>query len=69
MLSGLTTALGNLAFFLALFHGDATTVVPVTSLAPLPTVALAAVVLRERMKPVQWLGLALAVASIFLLST
>lgn len=69
LVSGLTTALGNIAFFLALATGDASTVVPVTSLAPLGTVALAAVALKERMNPFQWLGLAIAVVSIYLLST
>ena len=39
-----------------------------TALAPAGTIVLAAVVLRERIAPVQWVGLAIALVSAALLA-
>ncbi len=68
-LTGILGGLGNIAFFEALVKGGkASVVAPVTALFPLVTVLLALVFLRERLSRVQWLGLGLAFAAIYLLS-
>ena len=69
-LTGILGGLGNIAFFQALVKGGAASIVaPVTALFPMVTVLLAMVFLRERLGRVQWVGLALAFAAIYLLST
>jgi transporter family protein len=61
---------GNLAFFQALVKGGKASVVsPVTALFPMVTVLLALVFLKERLGRAQWLGVALAFAAIYLLSS
>jgi uncharacterized membrane protein len=55
-------------FFIALAHGDATTVVPVGSAYPLVTLAGAALFLSERITLVRGAGTALVVAGVVLLS-
>jgi transporter family protein len=68
-LTGILGGTGNIAFFHALvIGGQASMVVPATALYPLVTVILAALVLREKMRTTQQLGLALALAAIYLLS-
>lgn len=67
--TGILGGLGNIAFFQALVKGGkASIVAPVTALFPMVTVLLAVIVLRERLGRLQWLGLALAFAAIYLLS-
>lgn len=67
--TGILGGLGNIAFFQALIlGGKASIVAPVTALFPMVTVLLAMLVLRERLGRLQWAGLALAFAAIYLLS-
>lgn len=67
--TGILGGLGNIAFFQALvLGGKASIVAPVTALFPMVTVVLAMLVLRERLGRLQWIGLALAFAAIYLLS-
>lgn len=67
-LTGLLGGGGNVAFYMALKGGSASTVVPLTSLSPLVTVLVGVVFLKERMKACQYGGLALALVAIYLLS-
>ncbi len=67
-LTGLLGGGGNVAFYVALQGGSASTVVPLTSLSPLVTVLVGVVFLKERMNRRQYAGLALALAAIYLLS-
>ncbi len=68
-LTGILGGLGNIAFFKSLsMGGRVTVVVPMGGLAPLVTVLVAFVVLRERMSAYQKVGLVIALAAIYLLS-
>jgi transporter family protein len=68
-LTGILGGVGNLAFFQALVKGGkASVVAPVTALFPMITVLLALVFLKERLGRVQWVGLGLAFAAIYLLT-
>jgi len=55
-------------FYLALSRGKASVVVPMVGLAPLMTVVLALVVLKESINRAQVVGVVLALLSIYLLS-
>ena len=67
--TGILGALGNIAFFRALaVGGKASIVVPASALSPLVTVILAVSILRERISVQQWIGLALALIAIYLLT-
>lgn len=69
LLTGILGATGNLAFFVALARGgQASVVTPIVGLAPLITVVLALVLLRESINRAQVFGLVLALISIYLLS-
>jgi bacterial/archaeal transporter family protein len=69
-LTGILGGTGNIAFFRALgVGGQASVVVPATALFPVVTVILALTFLRERLGRAQMVGLALALAAIYLLST
>ncbi len=68
MLIGLTGAGGQLVLFKALTIGPAYLVFPVVSVSPAITVFLALAVLRERVSRLGWLGVALALLSIVMLS-
>jgi bacterial/archaeal transporter family protein len=68
VLSGVATGFGTLGYYAALRAQDASVVTPVTGLFPVLTVALAFVVLRERLNKVQMGGMVLALASILILS-
>ena len=57
---GILDALANALLVLALRYGDLAIVSALTAMYPAGTVLLAAVVLRERIAAVQWVGLALA---------
>ncbi len=69
VLTGLLGGSGNIAFYLALAGGGkASIVVPLAGLAPLVTVVLAYLVLKESLTRVQIVGVFFAVLSIYLLS-
>src|SRR5205823_5651494 len=69
LLTGVFGGLGNIGFYVALSsRGKASIVVPMVGLAPLVTVVLALVILKESLNALQVLGLVLALASIYLLS-
>lgn len=65
---GLADAAANVLLLVGLRLGDLTIVSVLTALYPAGTIALAAIVLRERIAPVQWAGLALAVGAAALLA-
>jgi transporter family protein len=67
-LTGLLGGLGNVGFFVALEKGNASVVVPLTSLSPLVTVLVGVLVLKEKLRRPQQIGLALALVAIYLLS-
>ena len=69
LFAGLAGGLGNLAFLAALTRGgEASVVVPLAALYPVVTVALASLILRERLRPFQALGIVLAVVAILFLN-
>lgn len=65
---GIATGVGTLGYFAALQQQDASVVTPLTGIFPVLTVALAFVILRERLNKVQMGGMLLALASIVILS-
>jgi bacterial/archaeal transporter family protein len=68
-LTGILGGGGNIFFFQALVKGGkASIVAPVTALFPMVTVLLALLFLKERLGRLQWIGLILAFAAIYLLS-
>ena len=60
---GVLDAIANIIVLVGLRLGDLTVVSVLTALYPAGTILLAAVVLRERIAPLQWVGLALALAA------
>ncbi len=67
--SGLLAAGGNIAFYQALENGAETAIaIPLTGIYPLVTIAIAYVAFHERLGRIQWLGVALAVVVMILLS-
>jgi transporter family protein len=68
LLTGIFGGLGNVTFYLALSRGKASVVVPMVGLAPLMTVVLALVILKESIYSAQVVGVVLALLSIYLLS-
>ncbi len=69
LLTGVLGGGGNIGFYLALSHGGkASIVVPLVGLAPLVTVLLALLFLKESLNRIQLIGLFFALVSIFLLS-
>ena len=66
--TGLFSVFANLAVFAALRTAPASVIQPATGLYPLVTVILGLVVLRERMNPVQGVGVFLAVIALWILS-
>ncbi|QIG39969.1 EamA family transporter [Microbacterium sp. 4R-513] len=60
---GVVDAVANVVMLFALRTGDLTIVSALTAMYPAGTILLAALVLRERIAGVQWLGLALALAA------
>ena len=70
LLTGIFGGIGNVAFFLAFSTGGkASIVTPLVGLAPLITVILALLFLKEKINRSQTAGLLLALVSIYLLST
>ncbi|QNE48078.1 DMT family transporter [Glaciihabitans sp. INWT7] len=68
VLCGLTDAAAAFLFLLALRAGELSIVSVLNALAPAGTIVLAALVLRERIAPVQWVGLAVALVAAALLA-
>jgi bacterial/archaeal transporter family protein len=68
ILCGVATGLGTLGYYAALREQNVSLVTPVTGLFPVLTVALAFVVLHERLNKVQMGGMLLALASIVIFS-
>jgi drug/metabolite transporter (DMT)-like permease len=68
LLCGLTDGVAAFLFLLALRAGDLSVVSVLNALAPAGTIVLAAILLRERIAAVQWVGLALALAAAALLA-
>jgi transporter family protein len=67
LLSGLVSALGNVAYYQALASGaKAAAVVPLTALYPIVTIALAALFLREKLNRIQGAGVILSLIAIYL---
>jgi len=65
--AGVVTSLGNLAYYAALQRGErAVTVIPLTALYPVFTIALAVPLLRERFSLAQKLGVILCLAATYL---
>jgi len=70
LITGILGGTGNIAFFAALGSGGkASIVVPFVGLAPLVTVLMALVILKESLTRTQIVGLIFALLSIYLLST
>lgn len=65
---GTIDAFANVLILLGLRLGELTTISVLVGLYPAGTILLAAVVLRERVAPVQWVGLTLAVVAAALLA-
>lgn len=66
-LAGALTCAGNVAYYHALGAGaKASTVVPLTAMYPLVTVALAVLLLRERLNAIQVGGIGLSLGAIYL---
>jgi drug/metabolite transporter (DMT)-like permease len=68
MLSGLIDVVANSLFLVGLRLGDLSIMSVLTAMYPAGTILLAAVVLKERIAPVQWVGLALAVSAAAMLA-
>lgn len=66
--SGLTDAGACVLFLVALRIGDLSVVSVLNALSPAGTILLAALVLKERIAPVQWIGLALALCAAAMLA-
>ena len=64
--SGILSCLGNVACYEALNHAKAATVIPLTALYPVVTVLLAVPLLKERLNLLQWIGIGLSLAAIYL---
>jgi bacterial/archaeal transporter family protein len=68
-LDGITNSLGALFLYMSLESGaKASIAVPLTALYPLLTVLLAVVLLGERVKPLHWVGIIVAIAAGILMS-
>ena len=65
--AGVVTSLGNLAYYAALQRGErAVTVIPLTALYPVFTIALAVPLLREKLSLAQKIGVALSLGATYL---
>lgn len=69
LIGGVTDMLANVLYLLATQRGLLSVVATLTSLYPGATVVLAAIVLRERLRPVQLAGLACAAVAIVLMTS
>lgn len=69
LLTGLTYGIGCLFYFMAATRGKIMTVVTLTALYPLITIILSYFLLREMINMKQWLGILLALLSIYLMAS
>ena len=60
---GVVDASANILLLIGLRIGDLSVMSVLTALYPAGTIILAAIVLKERIAPVQWVGLVLALAA------
>lgn len=67
VLSGVGLALGLLFYYLALYRAEAGIVVPLTAAYPVVTAILSALLLREKLSPLQWMGIVCVIAGVMLL--
>jgi transporter family protein len=67
LLTGILGSAGAISFFLALHHGRASLVVPLSALYPAITILLSLLLLGERPTPTQGLGIVLAIIASILL--
>jgi bacterial/archaeal transporter family protein len=68
ILAGVVSAIGGILFLLAITKGKSSTVVTMTALYPLVTIALAFIVLKEPISFKQGLGMFFALTSMVLIS-
>lgn len=68
MLGGLCDACANVLILIGLRLGELSVMSVLVAMYPAGTILLAALVLRERIAPVQWVGLALALTAAGLLA-
>jgi drug/metabolite transporter (DMT)-like permease len=69
VLGGMCSCLGNLPYYEVLASGvKAATVVPLTALYPVVTILLAVPLLKERLGRIQWGGIVMSLAAIYLLN-
>ncbi len=66
--AGVADAVANTLLLIGFRIGELSIVAVLTALYPAGTIALAAIVLKERIAPVQWVGLALALAAAAMLA-
>jgi drug/metabolite transporter (DMT)-like permease len=66
LVAGVVTSLGNVAYFAAMADAKASTILSITSLYPAVTILLAVPFLKERITLLQWCGMALSLAAIYL---
>jgi uncharacterized membrane protein len=67
--TGVTAGLGNVLLYIALaYGGPASLVFPITSMAPIIPVVLSPVLFRERLRSVQFVGIAIALFAIVCLN-
>lgn len=66
--AGVSDSIANTLIILGLRLGDLSVIAVLTALYPAGTIALAAIVLKERIAPVQWVGLALALTAAAMLA-
>jgi drug/metabolite transporter (DMT)-like permease len=65
--AGTLDVIANIAIITGVRIGDLSVIAVLTALYPAGTVLLAAIVLRERIAPVQYVGIALGIAASVLL--
>lgn len=64
--SGVISGVANIGYYAALDNEQAATIVPLAALYPAVTILLAVPLLRERVTRVQWVGMALSLAAMYL---
>lgn len=64
--AGIASSLGNIAYFRALEFAKAATVAPLTAMSPAVTIILAAMLLKERVTLLQWIGMGCSFVAILL---
>ena len=69
LIAGTVDAASNLAFLLASRHGYLSVAGVITALYPAATVLLAIAVLKERTGRIQWVGMAMAVVAVVLVTS